>query len=180
MDEKRRDEKRRSGGACTRRPGQRWQPRKEIRLPSECYLGGEPFLLTVCAAGRRALLTDECFGREAYQAMPLAAAKTGATLWCGVVMPDHAHLLVTALDGKSPLDVGSYFKRLVTIEARKLGHSGALWQRRVHDRGIRADFNHDPAAVIRYVLDHPVRQGLVSSPERWPFSHLHPELGLTP
>jgi REP element-mobilizing transposase RayT len=95
-------------------------------------------------------------------------------------MPDHAHLLVTAQDGKSPLDIGSCFKRLVTIEARKRGHSGALWQRRVHDRGIRTDFNHDPAAVIRYVLGNPVRQGLVSSWERWPFSHLHPEIGLAP
>ncbi len=93
-------------------------------------------------------------------------------------MPDHAHLLVTAEDGKSPLDVGSCLKRLVTIEARKLGHSGALWQRRVHDRGIRTDFNRAPAAVIHYVLGNPVRHGLVSSWERWPLSHLHPELGI--
>jgi REP element-mobilizing transposase RayT len=95
-------------------------------------------------------------------------------------MPDHAHLLVPAVDGKSPLDVGSCFKRLVTLEARKLGCSDALWQRRVHDRGIRTDFNHDPAAAIRYVLDNPVRQGFVSSWERWPLSHLHPEIGLAP
>ena len=174
------DEKRRSGGACTRRPEQRWQPRKQIRLPPDAYLGGEPFLLTACTAGGRALLTDEWFVRVAFRAMPLAAEKTGATLWCGVVMPDHAHLLVTAGGGKNPLDVGSCFKRLVTVEARQLGHSGAFWQRRVHDRGIRTDFNNDSDAVIRYVLGNPVRRGLVSSWEKWPFSHLHPEMGLAP
>lgn len=93
-------------------------------------------------------------------------------------MPDHAHLLVNALEGKSPLDVASCFKRLVTLEARKRGHSDALWQRRVHDRGLRTNFNNDLAAAIRYVLNNPVRQGLVSSWERWPFGHLHPEIVL--
>ena len=93
-------------------------------------------------------------------------------------MPDHAHLLVHALKGKSPLDVGSCFKRLVTIEARKQGHSDALWQRRVHDRGMRTNINRDLAAVIRYVLGNPVRRRLVSSWQQWPLSHLHSEIDI--
>jgi len=88
-------------------------------------------------------------------------------------MPDHVHLLVNALVGKSPLEVASCFKRLVTIEARKRGYSELLWQRRVHDRGLRTNFNNNLDTAVRYVLDNPVQQGLVPSWEKWPFSYLH-------
>jgi REP element-mobilizing transposase RayT len=102
-----------------------------------------------------------------------AATKTAAALWCGVVMPDHVHLLVSAAQGKSPLDTAACFKRLTTIAVRAQGFSGDLWQRRIHDRGIRADFDNDVDAAACYVLDNPVRRGFVESWEQWPFSHLH-------
>lgn len=167
----------RSGGACTRRLENRWQTRKTIRLPPDAYLAGEPFLLTVCATNRQDLLTRDRYGREAYEAMLPAAEKTDSELWCGVVMPDHVHLVVSAQPGKSPLDMAACFKRLTTMSVRDQGYAGVVWQRRIHDRGLRIDFNNDLEAVVRYVLDNPVRRDLVRSWEDWPFSHLHPEVG---
>jgi len=170
------DDQGRSGGACTRRERKRWRRRKGIRLADDAYGAGEPFLLTVCTSGQQALLTTERFGPLAHQSMTGAGEKTGGMLWCGVVMPDHVHLLVSAMPGKSPLDVAACFKRLSTIGVRKLGFAGTLWQRRTHDRGLRSAFDSNLEAAVRYVLENPVRKALVSAWEDWPLSYLHEDL----
>ena len=104
--------------------------------------------------------------------MRAAAADTKARLWAGVVMPDHVHLLVSALVGKSPLDTGSDFKRLVTLALRELGHAGPVWQRRIHDRGIRTQFGGEVSAAAAYVVQNPVRARLVSEWTAWPHTIL--------
>ena len=108
--------------------------------------------------------------------MALAAKKTEAVLWCGIVLPEHVHLLVSAQRGKSPLDMAACFKRLTTIAFRRLGFIEPLWQRRIHDRGLRADFNNDIELAVRYLLDNPVRRSLVLSWEDWPFCHIHQDI----
>lgn len=169
-----------SGGACTRRGGERWRPRRPIRLGREAYVAGEPFLLTICTAGRQSLLKPQHYGRQVYEAILVAAEKTGATLWCAVVMPEHVHLLLHAPAGRDPLDTAACFKRLATIAVRKAGYKAeSFWQRRIHDRGIRTNFGNDLGAAIRYVLSNPVRRALVSSWEQWPLSYVHPEIELS-
>jgi REP element-mobilizing transposase RayT len=169
-------EKNRSGGTCGRRKGNWAKPRTKIRLPAEAYRAGETFLLTVCTSENQQLLTQARYGPEALDAMHHAAHKTSASLWCGVIMPEHVHLVVTAQPGKSPLDMAACFKRLTTIAARKRGHQGNLWQRRIHDRGIRTGWNGNLASALFYVLDNPVRRGLVDAWEDWPLSYLHPDI----
>lgn len=158
----------RSGGACTRR----LKPRKKIRLPESVYCAGELFVLTICTHHRLPLLVPEQFGSLALTAMREAEQKTGATLWCGVVLPDHVHLLVSARPGKSPLDMVSCFKRLTTLEARKRSHSGPLWQRRIHDRGVRISCEQDLRECVEYLTENPVRLGLVSTWDQWSLLHL--------
>ena len=151
------------------------KPRKQIRLPEDAYLGGEPFILTVCTHHRLPIFRKPGYAKAATDMLAQAALKTGAQLWCGVIMPDHAHMLVNADEGKSPLDVGACFKRLTTLRLRSLGFADTLWQRRVHDRGIRREFSNAVAAV-HYVLDNPVRQGLVSRWDEWPYTYVDSRL----
>jgi putative transposase len=165
----------RSGGACTRRPESQ-KPRKNIRLEQGAYLAGDPFLLTVCTADRQDLLSQGRYGWQAFEQLLPAASSTGATLWCGVIMPDHAHLLVSAQPGKSPIDVAACFKRLVTMRVRDLGYAETLWQRRIHDRGLRHDFDGNLDAAVRYVLNNPVRLDMATLWEDWPLSYLHQDV----
>ena len=155
----------------------RWQSRTPIRLPAECYLGGEAFLLTCRTAHRLAVFGDPVLARIALGAIRVGAEQTGAQLWAAVVMPDHVHALVSAAPGKSALDVGACFKRLTTLSAREQGVSGAIWQRRIHDRGVRTAFEGNMEAAVRYVLENPVRADLVEDWSEWQHVFLAPALG---
>ena len=61
-------------------------------------------------------------------------------------------MLVTGAEGKSVLDAGSCAKRLTTIALRKQGVKGDVWQRRIHDRGLRSNFDGDLIRAVHYTL----------------------------
>jgi putative transposase len=82
-------------------------------------------------------------------------------------MPDHVHLLVEGVDLQSDLR---------TFVGRAKQHSGAdfalkhdrrLWQPGYYDRVLRQD--GDARRVARYIVNNPVRAGLVVSPRDYPF-----------
>jgi hypothetical protein len=59
------------------------------------------------------------------------------------------------------------FKQKTSYEWKRR-HGVELWQRGYIDRILRAD--EDTLTVARYILDNPVRAGLVASPLDYPFS----------
>jgi putative transposase len=83
-------------------------------------------------------------------------------------MPDHLHLVVVGLA------IDSDLQRFVSTAKQFAGfvfskHYGArLWQVGYHDRIIRPEENI--ADVIRYVLENPVRAGLVDRIEDYPYA----------
>jgi len=88
-------------------------------------------------------------------------------LYC--LMPDHLHFLVSPCeDGVSVLDFVDRFKGRTTNESWEFGWKGKLWQARYYDHVVRKD--EDLGAIALYVLQNPVRKGLVKSAEDWPWS----------
>lgn len=82
------------------------------------------------------------------------------------LMPDHAHLIIEVND-KNLIDVVRDLKSVTTREWWKHGGSGKLWQRSFYDRGIR---NIDEfETTVTYILNNPVRAGLVEEWESYPF-----------
>ncbi len=86
-----------------------------------------------------------------------------------VVMPDHFHLLLTpapelTLERSVQLIKGGFSFRM----KRELGYGGEVWEKSFHDHRVRdaADY----AASRKYIYDNPVRRGLASSPQEFPFS----------
>ncbi len=82
-------------------------------------------------------------------------------------MPDHLHLLV---EGTSD---GSDCRRLITEAKQYAGfyyakaHGARLWQRYGYEHVLRDD---EPMQVIaRYILENPIRAGLVARVEDYPF-----------
>jgi REP element-mobilizing transposase RayT len=82
-------------------------------------------------------------------------------------MPDHMHLLLEGLEGRS--DLRKFIKEAkqrTSYQAVRLG-VGRLWQQGYHDRILRHD--EDIARYVDYILQNPVRAGLVHRESDYPY-----------
>jgi REP element-mobilizing transposase RayT len=84
-----------------------------------------------------------------------------------VVMPDHAHMIFTPLVNDQASEVYSLGEVMDAIKGasahkinRQLRHSGKVWQTESFDRVLRSSESLD--AKIQYILENPVRKGLVA------------------
>ena len=89
-------------------------------------------------------------------------------------MPDHVHMVFTPLVDLEKSEVFSLARITKAIKGtsahlinRELGSTGRVWQEESFDRVLRVSEKLDEK--IAYVLDNPVRKGLVNVPEeyRW-------------
>ena len=131
------------------------------RLDFTAYTGAVAALLTFCTHGRLERFTSDERVDRVLQQFLRAATETHIAILAYCFMPDHVHLVVQAID-----DFGDVarFARLAKqysayYEMRARGER--LWQPSWHDRMIRR--SDDLAAIVRYVLNNPVRAGLVES-----------------
>jgi REP element-mobilizing transposase RayT len=89
------------------------------------------------------------------------------TAW--VVMPNHAHLLLTPEAEQRLSAILQSLKSYTANEANKiLRRQGQFWQPESFDRRIR-DANHF-AKTIAYIENNPVKARLCKRAEDWPFS----------
>ena len=83
-------------------------------------------------------------------------------------MPDHLHLVLAASDERAD------FQRFMSNWKQRSGHgykqrtSELLWQESYHDHVLRNDEETD--RIVRYVLENPVRKGLVAKFDQYRFS----------
>ena len=83
-------------------------------------------------------------------------------------MPDHLHLLLVGLTGRSDLRrFIQQAKQRTSYAAIQLG-LGRLWRSGYHDRIVRQD--EDLFAYVEYILQNPVRAGLVQHPSDYPYA----------
>ena len=86
--------------------------------------------------------------------------------WC--IMPNHVHLLLQMADGYTLAQTIHSLKSYTANEANKiLGRQGPFWWREYFDRYIR-DYQHYKR-VVCYILNNPVKAGLVKVVEDWPW-----------
>ncbi len=85
-----------------------------------------------------------------------------------VLMPDHIHLfagiapnLVTVSDGVR------YLKKMLSKVIQQKGLSPPHWQKGFFDHVLRSSESY--SGKWEYVVQNPVRAGLVLSPEEWPY-----------
>jgi len=96
------------------------------------------------------------------------------------IMSNHVHAVFEPLESEylpDPLPLSRImqsFKRHTARQANLLlGRQGAFWQDESYDHVIRneAEFQR----VVYYVLENPVKAGLVPDWEAWPYSYLKPD-----
>ena len=83
-------------------------------------------------------------------------------------MPNHVHVLLTALPGRPLGSIVGSWKRFTAREANLLlGRTGDFWQLDYWDRFIRNEEHF--AATESYIDLNPVKAGLVSEARLWPW-----------
>jgi putative transposase len=86
-----------------------------------------------------------------------------------VIMPNHVHVIIAVWEGWPLSKVVPSWKSYTAHAANKLLHKqGDFWAREYFDRFIR-DAEHYEHSVY-YIHNNPVKAGLVSRPEEWPYS----------
>ncbi len=133
----------------------RWSiPRQTYLITTICHERRPLFADTLCAAATTHALREPRLWRD-------------SKALCWVLMPDHLHLVLTLGESESLMHAMNRIKS-VTSRAAREAVSGAhpIWMPGFHDRALRRE--EDVPTTVRYVLENPVRAGLVPSAELYP------------
>jgi putative transposase len=122
------------------------------------------YFVTLCTQNRRKVLAN-----AAVHSVLVDYGHGGLPNSCAlgryVIMPDHIHLFIAGADD---FDLGVWVRGLKRVVAAAVsGGRGGLWQRGFFDHLIRNSESY--SEKWDYVLENPVRAGLVSSADKWPF-----------
>lgn len=114
-------------------------------------------------------------------------AKEHFHLFAYCIMPNHAHILIQSRlrkempeGGKTATyPVADSMRLLKGSTARmcnlKLSRKGAFWAHESYDHFIRDEREFEN--VVTYILNNPVKAGLVEEWANWHYSYVHPDLG---
>ena len=98
-----------------------------------------------------------------------ASVRYGCAIHAYVLMTNHAHLLLTPLDGMSiPRVIQSVGRRYVRYINQSRQRTGTLWEGR--HKGNVVSSERYVLACYRYIELNPVRAGMVTHPAEYPWS----------
>ena len=137
------------------------------RLEHADYAGAVAGMLTFCTSGRRpAFVSKDNVDRTLAQFLR-AGVETHVALIAYCFMPDHVHLIVQTTDLTGDVARFARLAKQYAGYAHSQQAGGRLWQPGWHDRLLRK--SDDVVAVIRYVLQNPIRAGLAREVPEYPF-----------
>jgi putative transposase len=143
--------------------------RRRTRLPRANYArSGNVCSITVAVDDRRPVFSRRDVAADAVDVLKAHARKTGVLVHAYCIMPDHVHLV---LEASATCDIVTFvgqFKNLAQRAAWRRGVDGAFWQTGFYDHFLRRDEQLE--TVLRYVVDNPVRAGLVHAAQDYPFA----------
>jgi putative transposase len=161
-------------------------PKRRLhRLPNAVYTKTEyEFFFTLCARHHARPFEDRRLASAVIDSLKWTRTRYDWLLFCYCLMPDHLHFIcrlarhsgqvtnagVRGQCVESVLDHVARFKSFTTSRSWTLGLHGPLWQRSSYDRAF--DIEHAFEDTVQYVLDNPVRKGLVGDWRDWPYSEI--------
>jgi REP element-mobilizing transposase RayT len=136
------------------------------RMGIEGRMASPVFAVTVGTSHHPPVFDDIPFGRECARLLRDACERTGVRLHAYCLMPDHA-CLVLGLPGRVSLsEIVTGWKSLCAQARRQRGSYAPFWQRGYAERELPGPEAARMAA--RYVLEKPVRAGLVGDSRDYP------------
>ncbi len=146
---------------------------RAVRLPDYDYAGDADIHLTIHAdAG--APFSDAQTARTVCDSIEFCSRKLNYRLYGYCLMPNHVHILFSP--GQSGVPLKSWlrdFKSFTTNQHMK--RAGLhLWQRSGNDHVCRT--GETAEAVLTYIVNNPVRAGLVDRWQVWPWTRIFIEI----
>ena len=140
---------------------------KSHRLPIECYRGRVRATFTFCAYQRKPIFTDAEVVKISADFLRKSLEKHRVKTWIYLFMPDHMHTILEGESEESDLwKAVALFKQFTGFWLFK-NRPDLRWQKDFYDHIHRKD--EDLQKHIRYILDNPVRKGLVEEWRNWPY-----------
>ncbi len=157
--------------------------RKSHRLSASVYARADhSYFFTLCARQHGSPFTNTSLAEMILAALMWTREQYSWVVYAHCLMPDHLHFLCRPLEPiegvvnggargvqpESVLDHIARFKSFTTQRSWKFGIVGQLWQRSSYD--IVADASRPAEEIARYILENPVRKGLVANWMDWAYS----------
>ena len=167
--------------------GKGLRKRKQIHLKEFDYSSHEDiFFLTICTANKQDYFSDPRISKIIIDELEHRRANKEIKLFCYCIMPDHLHLLLSlnenyikkegAFGERTLQDWVSAFKRYTARIAGQMPDIKLLWQSNFYDHVVRKD--ESLLEICSYILNNPVRKGMVSNWEEYPYSQIVDSLPL--
>jgi putative transposase len=145
--------------------------RKHLRRLDRVFddVRGPVFFITCCVRDRQKVLADGRVAHILVEAWQTSPEVYGWFVGRYVVMPDHVHFFAGPRgdEAKSLSQFLASWKRWTRRCMREQGGPGFAWQREFFDHLLRSDESYEQK--WEYVRANPVRAGLVSNPDEWPY-----------
>jgi putative transposase len=141
---------------------------KRPRLRDFDYIGTHAYFLTILTKDRGVYFNDTEIVSHLISLLLETAKSERFDILAYCFMPDHLHILVMGRDGKSDL------KRFMDLFKQKAGYwfkkikNKSLWHISYYDHVLRKEESIE--SVVTYMLENPVRKGLVQDFREYPFS----------
>jgi putative transposase len=142
-------------------------PRRPGRAKGFSYVGLARYLVTCCTDRRALFFSDHQTVTETLIEIRQSTTRFDFALIAYCFMPDHLHLLLEATMECSDLCAFMHVMKQRTSFVFKKRTGRSLWQPSYHDHILRDE--EAMPKVAQYVLENPVRAGLVASPQDYPF-----------
>ena len=142
------------------------RPRSRDLRKARYARAGSYYFLTTNVANRRRVFARNERAIVVLDAIRWLDRERRFFIDAAVVMPDHIHLAGT-LGDVSLSRVMHTLKSYTASHLSKGGVDAPVWQPGFHDHALRGD--EDYAVRVRYLLDNPVRAGLVERADDYPF-----------
>ena len=147
--------------------------RKNLRLNDFDYKGSAHiYFITLCTAGKTPLFLNSAIAKVIEVEMEYRRNNKEVKIYCYCIMPDHIHILLSLDDHyqKRLQDWVSTFKRHISKVISESFGVRTLWQKNFYDHVVRKE--ESIFKIADYILNNPVRKGMVLRWEAYPYSRM--------
>jgi putative transposase len=137
------------------------------RLKLFDYSGPYCYFITICTYSKVEYFKGKIIVGNILEELMHCATAYDFSIIAYCFMPDHLHLLVAGKDNSSLKKFIKIFKQKTAYNF-KTKNSNILWQRSYYDHVVRKEESVED--IARYILENPVRKGLVEDYRDYPFS----------
>lgn len=140
-----------------------------MAIPYRGTTGNGTYFITASTWEKKCILQSERMAKLLIEVLFHYQTQGKYCLHEFVVMPNHFHLLITPIGSVTLEKTVQFIKGGFSFRAKKeLAMGGEIWQTSFYDRRVR-DAN-EYVRFRHYIHMNPVRRGLVSNPEEFPYS----------